>query len=517
MPKISTVPLATFTSQLQFAFDSEMNVNFMKGFDMVFTISYKRNMKKFSCLFIVIMMCLVFTGCSNKVELNWIVPEPYIPSQNTISALNEKLDAMGCECVVNFVGLPNDGELSYSEQVKSYLNSGKKADIIFSGLANSSQFDLYNSSYYRFAKEGIFESLTSYFDTAIGKELFDCFPLIHQKAMTIDNEIYAVNGALTTLSTDNILLVNTGDINYEWNQDQIYTLKQLSKILKTDAFSNRNTSIMIFEQFLSYSHFKNYTEITKCLYISDDNQLIFSLADSEYINYLVQCKQMMDEGILINGDELENECDISADDCIGGYWLANSFNKTLSRAPYIMIPMEKENVVRFSNIGTGIYSRSRNKEEAFNILSLCFINPEINNMLVFGVENQDYYLNEGIPINTDGYERLRIFSFGNRLICYPLFYESENKKNDFELAYQNAVIPDSLGFVFDDSGVKKEVVKTNELIDELLLHLSHSDITTDETPNIINEYMRAIEDNGLYDIIFDLQFQYSQWMKNREG
>lgn len=138
-------------------------------------------------------------------------------------------------------------------------------------------------------------------------------------------------------------------------------------------------------------------------------------------------------------------------------------------------------------------------------------------MLVFGVENQDYYLNEGIPINTDGYERLRIFSFGNRLICYPLFYESENKKNDFELAYQNAVIPDSLGFVFDDSGVKKEVVKTSELIDELLLHLSHSDITTDETPNIINEYMRAIEDNGLYDIIFDLQFQYSQWMKNREG
>lgn len=180
-----------------------------------------------------------------------------------------------------------------------------------------------------------------------------------------------------------------------------------------------------------------------------------------------------------------------------------------------MIPLENENYIRFSNIGTGICTTSTEKDKAFELLSLCFTDEEINNILVFGEENVDYTLYDGIPINTDGYENIRIFTFGNRLICYPLKYETENKCEDYREAYNNALIPDCMTFVFDDSSTKEKVVITNQIINDYYNSILNEGVTPDTIETLTEEYKALLNNNGLQEIISELTKQYTEFLSHK--
>ncbi len=467
------------------------------------------------CL-IIMLVSFLLSNCNDYREvLVWVVPDAYAPSKSVVNAINNELNQNNYDFLVKFIEIPYDTENTYTEQVKSLLNSGEKVDIIYSGSPNSYELDEYNSSYYRFIKEGIFEPLNQFMNTNSGKSLLEAFPEKHLKAMKVNDEIYGINGSLTTLATDNILLVNQDNGNILWEHDHIYTLNEITKVMEKAIFSKDISPLKMYSQHLSYYYFKNSVEVTKCLYI-DGEKVIFNLDDKEYIKYLKWLKRMMDKNIVTNGDENSNEYYASFDDCLGGYELYNSFNKNEIKKPYFIIPMESDKYIRFSNIATGISTSSTNKDKAFELLTLCFTNAKINNLLVFGEEGKDYTLENGFPINTDRSENLRIFAFGNRFICYPLYFESNEKSSEYLQAYENAQTPESLGFVFDDSSVKTQVVATNQATDEFLKILASSEITGNDVDELINKYKTIINKNGLQDIIDELNYQYTLWL-SEEG
>ncbi len=471
-------------------------------------------MKKTILFLICTFLICMLTACQDNNEIIWVVPEYYLPCENAVEILNNKLRDMGRGCKIKFVGVKDEEGKTYTDIIKDKMKSGEKMDIIYSGSPNSLEYDNYNSAYYRFAVEGIFEPLGDFIDKDTGKSLLEPFPQSHIDAMTIGGEIYGVNGSLTTMSTDNFLLVNKERSNIAWNVQKTYSLIEVCDLLNGSSNHENITPVNFSSQHVPYYYFTNCTQVTDCLYINNNNEIIFMLDDSEYISFLIKCGEMRNNGIIAkgnNGDILETSY-INFEDCSGGYELSESFNKSEARSPYIMIPLENENYIRFSNIGTGICKTSEKKEKAFELLSLCFTDKEINNLLVFGEENEDYVLNDGIPTNTDGYENIRIFTFGNRLICYPLNYETENKREDYIEAYDNALIPDCMTFVFDDSPLKEKVVITNQIINDYYNSILNEGITPDTIETITDEYKALLYDNGLQDIINELTKQYTEFL-----
>lgn len=474
-------------------------------------------MKKTVLILIFAVILCTLTACQNgKTELIWVVPESYMPNENVVDILNDKLANMGCDYKVKFVEIKYEEDKTYTDVVKEKINSAEKIDIVYSGSPNSLENDNYNSSYYRFAVEGIFEPLGQFLDTDEGKKLLGIFPQTHIEAMMINGDIYGVNGALTTLSTDNILLLNKEKGNLQWDYNHIYSLDEVGDMLKINN-SSYTTTLMLFSQYLSYSYFANYTQITNCLYINNHNEIVFVLDDNKYIDFLIKCKEMQQDGIIIDGmgEEMIHDPYLSFEDCVGGYELSKSFNNSEVRQPYSMIPLENENYIRFSNLGTGICKTSTEKEKAFELLSLCFTDKELNNLLVFGEENVDYILKDGIPTNTNRFENLRVFAFGNRLICYPLYFETENKKDDYYTAYENALFPSCMGFVFNDSSIKEKVVITNYIINDFYNSLLNTDITAEKIEMLTEEYKTLLNDNGLQDIISELTKQYIEFLSHK--
>lgn len=462
-------------------------------------------------------MIFSLTACqNNKTKLIWAVPEFYLPNENVVVLLNNKLSDLGNDYKVEFVGIKDEDGKTYSDIIKEKITSGDKIDILYSEAPSSLEYDNYNSAYYRFAVEGIFEPLGDLLETEAGKRLLKVFPQPHLDAMTINGEIYGINGALTTLSTDNFLFLNKENNNISWNDQQSYTFTEVCDLLKESMDSGNSTPIKFSSQYIPYYYFANCTKITDCIYIND-NDVVSVLDDREYVNFLIKCKEMQQNGIITDGagEQLSQDYYIDFEDCVGGYELSKSLNKSEAYSPYIMIPLENENYIRFSNIGTGICTTSTEKDKAFELLSLCFTDEEINNILVFGEENVDYTLYDGIPINTDGYENIRIFTFGNRLICYPLKYETENKCEDYREAYNNALIPDCMTFVFDDSSTKEKVVITNQIINDYYNSILNEGVTPDTIETLTEEYKALLNNNGLQEIISELTKQYTEFLSHK--
>lgn len=467
---------------------------------------------------LLIIMIAFTTGCNRTtLQLTWVVPEPYLPTEGAVEIINKKLEQMDLGCSVAFVGVPYDQEKTYTKQIKDMMAAGEKMDIIYSSSPNASANDNYNSAYYRFVKDGIFEPLGQYFDTESGQKLTEIFPPKHLNAMKINGEIYGINGALTTLSTNNLLLVNTDYGNISWDTTHIYSVDELDDLLRNSKITSDMAPFLFFSQYLSYYYYTNCNEITKCIYIANDGELVYAFDDNEYIDYLMKLKTMQNQGILVNGNGQNNytDCYTSFEEALGGYESYDSFNNLEARKPHILIPLEKDNFTRFSNIGTGVSTSSANKDKAFELLSIAFTDPEINNLLVYGVENVDYLLQDGIPINSIGYESLRIYPFGNRLICYPLFLESLNKKSDYFKAYDNAFVPEHLGFVFDDSNIKEQVVITNQITADFYNVLLDSDVKADDVKKLADEYGMQLSQNGIMKIFNEIQTQYETYLKEK--
>lgn len=246
-------------------------------------------------------MIFSLTACqNNKTKLIWAVPEFYLPNENVVVLLNNKLSDLGNDYKVEFVGIKDEDGKTYSDIIKEKITSGDKIDILYSEAPSSLEYDNYNSAYYRFAVEGIFEPLGDLLETEAGKRLLKVFPQPHLDAMTINGEIYGINGALTTLSTDNFLFLNKENNNISWNDQQSYTFTEVCDLLKESMDSGNSTPIKFSSQYIPYYYFANCTKITDCIYIND-NDVVSVLDDREYVNFLIKCKEMQQNGIITDG------------------------------------------------------------------------------------------------------------------------------------------------------------------------------------------------------------------------
>ena len=476
-------------------------------------------MKRFTFMFIfvIISTSLFFSGCKeNNVELVWVIPESYAIGEDAKNGLNFRLNELGVDYTVRFIEVPNDGETTYTERILQMIEDGEKMDIIYSNSPNSFSLEKFNSAYYRFIQLGIFSPIDEYFSTEIGQKLYNIMPEKHWEALRVNNQIYGINGSLSTLSTDNVLYVNSANGNVDFGNKTVSNFTDFSTSFLNSDFNEDVEPIWFFPQYLSYYYFCNCLQITDCLYVNSSNEVIFALDDEKYLDYLYECKQLQDKKILING-QIEDKSNYYAsfEDILGGYALADSFNNYAQSENYYIIPCESDNYVRFSNIATGIYSGSSNKKAAFELLALTQTDEDLNNLLVFGVNGIDYKLNGDIPTYTNRHEYLRVFPFGNRFICYPMLFETAYKSKDYIIAYEMADVPDCLGFVFDDTEYKECIVTTNLLMDELQNVIMSDEIECKDISEIISAYKNEMINSGIYSIADEISRQYSIYQKSR--
>lgn len=172
-----------------------------------------------------------------------------------------------------------------------------------------------------------------------------------------------------------------------------------------------------------------------------------------------------------------------------------------------------DNEILTASVGNGVLRESQHPELSVRVLAASMYDAELSNLMIYGVENKDYTLEEGHAVYTENRMVSCMGSFsevGNNLIAYPNEKEVLDKREQSEQLLQRAkIIPYSNFVPRWDEKLLEEAAKLSAVYREISLAVKFSEISDLEA--YLKEQEKVLEKAGTETVLANLQNQVNQW------
>lgn len=156
-------------------------------------------------------------------------------------------------------------------------------------------------------------------------------------------------------------------------------------------------------------------------------------------------------------------------------------------------------------------------EAAVKFLNMLYTDPDVLNLIIFGIEGRDYVLDEnGCATYPEGEDAATVpytnqmdnGILGNFFIMHSLTGSSKESMDAAMEANKNAATSPAMGFIFDNTSVTTQYTAVNNVINQYLPGLQCGSVDPDtELP----KFIKALNEAGIQDIIDAKQEQLDQW------
>ena len=458
----------------------------------------------------------------DKTVLVWTLPESGYERHSPFHTreINEYLDENGCDYAVCFKPLTDEHSLfpdGFVAAVTEQIDNGEQIDII-SPL-----------NYDQYVFNGLFIPLDDYLKTGRGKEMYDLVPEKLWDALRINGSIYGINlKASNTLSIDWVYYVNA-ELAQKYGYNITNPILDQLDVLKAVKENEKNVDV--------FSTYLRIEDIIECVdvksvaggvYWNEEThsaECIFD--DPQYIEKLRFYETLKNSGLLNDMGKMNNS------DTFFIFQDNKPGSSAYDPAVTVKILYDEKNIVEaipvFDGltatrsgcpIATGICSSSENKEKAFELMSLVYTDPDLNNLMAYGIEGENFTLTNGFvhEITGDGFNfnmnPLNAYRFANDFIGYRIDgYRNEASPftaEQYRELYENAPIHEDADFAFDGRSVADEVRATWEIMSDFKLPSKgdDNDKTLDE---VIAETREKLEQAGIQKIIDEGNRQYEAY------
>lgn len=168
-----------------------------------------------------------------------------------------------------------------------------------------------------------------------------------------------------------------------------------------------------------------------------------------------------------------------------------------------------------------VSSTSKVPEAALKFLNLTFSDPDVINLLIYGIKDRDYVMDEEGYVNyPEGQDassvpytaQLSCGTLGNFFLMHPM--EGTKKESLVWEEEQNRLAKKSpaMGFTFDSSEVKTEYTAVSNVIQQYLPGLLCGSVDPEV---MIPEFRKRLSETGLDTIIEAKQKQLNEWLENK--
>lgn len=425
--------------------------------------------------------------------------------------VNEYLDERGCGLAVCFK--PVDYEFNGNNfphpclsAFMDVLDSGEQADL------------LSPHSYDEYVFNGLFERLDGYLETDAGRELYGAFPEKLWESLKINGGIYGVTG-MVTLSSDWGYFVNA-ELAEKYGYDITKPITGQLDILK--AVKENENGVDAFAMYLDraarFIYNSNIKDISSAVYWnSETHSAECALDDPVYMERLrlydsVKKTLCNNKSILRDMSYGTSKSFFIMEDNISGGSVGYDGVKTVevdyNGNTVTAIPVFRERtMVRHTYAATGIYSKSAHKEAAVELLAMVFTDPVLNNLLAYGVEGEDYVLENGIA--GEAANPGNVWRFANPMICH----RSDRipfTAGTFAAIYESAGVYGDIDFVLDPRNIADELNAGITAADKLSL----SEITS--LDDVLSKYREGLYAAGLQTIIDECNRQYEIYLNEKD-
>jgi putative aldouronate transport system substrate-binding protein len=425
--------------------------------------------------------------------------------------LNDYLYQNGYDYVICFKEIdafssdnPDD---TYLDAIENMAENGEDFDITSSfGVCVGA--DSVSNSYYYLAEKGIYEPLDEYISDEKYAEYYALLPQEYWDSYKYRGEIYGVDNSYSTLYPDygiaiyNDVLSESGVSPEDFDKP----LSQSQDVYKT-VYDKTGKSVNFYRTFSTEDIFPaNY--IVGSVAISD-GKAVNAFEENETKEYYETLKSLADEKyITINSD---------SDILTAGYDIQNrgTDGETIrnENTGITKIYSKTNNLIWNPTNAVGVYSKSKNKDLAVDALFNVIFNKDINNVITYGIEGEDYTLENETAVMKDtdenGISNSVDSTFNNPLISYSCYQcDNEIVSFDYGSMYEKAEKLDGFGFLFDGTDIADTYTKVVNKIMEFNL------ANADDTDSYLSEFNNQLYEAGLQDILDEVNKQLAEYYES---
>ncbi len=174
----------------------------------------------------------------------------------------------------------------------------------------------------------------------------------------------------------------------------------------------------------------------------------------------------------------------------------------------VNIPINDDFIAQCSNNGLGVSSWTQNKDKALDLLTELNTNKELALLINYGVENENYTINEDDKIVTI---ESQDSTYSNRYKIFSTAYilpEDEFYKTSAE--FENATTPPVIGFVLNQDDILDELNQTHSVYEDYKenLFIGKGDFDT-----LYNNFIDDLNKAGMQVILEEVNSQLSNYLK----
>ncbi len=155
-------------------------------------------------------------------------------------------------------------------------------------------------------------------------------------------------------------------------------------------------------------------------------------------------------------------------------------------------------------------------DKAVQLLNEMYTNPELENLLSWGIEGQHYEMKEdgtigfpeGVSSDNSGYFMNTPWMMGNEFIAHVWSGNPADLWDQTKAFNESARLSKAMGFTYDPSAVKTEVAAVSSVYSQYKLSLESGSVDIDE---VYPTFISKLESAGIDKIIAEKQSQLDAW------
>lgn len=470
------------------------------------------------------------------VELTWYFPNS---PQQDLEFVNEALNEILLEKINATVKLNLVDWGSYEQKINVMMGAGEPFDLVFTAT--------WSNSYFQNAGKGSFLPLNDLIDQYAPKTKAS-LPEMVWPGVTVKGNIYGVPNYQTMAPGYGVMLRKDFVDKYKFDWESANKFEDIEPYL--EAVKNGEKGITPLEYAKNNDYFKSGsiyygmdiigdTGIPGWVYLDDKDYKVVNQYDTtEFKNHINLMRDWYLKGYIrkdaatltdvipdrkagkiaafMGGVDLDTNDYIAVGLDFPGRFMAQSgvegYDKKFGDC---LLTTDK-----IASTITAISATSKHPEKAMELLELVNTDPEVYNLICYGVEGKHYNKvadNRVETIADGGYQIFSNWEFGNNLNAWFNEGDAEGAEVDnkgIQLWDDNnrAAVPSPiLGFVFDAEPVKTEIANCNTVIEELLYAMSSGSVDPEKYhPELLDKLQKA----GADKIIEEKQRQLDQWRKD---
>lgn len=460
------------------------------------------------------------SGCAAKKtakndevpNLVWYVPGDKQQDMNLVlEEVNKRIvPKIGANLSLQFID-----QGAFNERMNMSMASGADFDICFSGYVNK---------YSDAVKHDALLPLSELIEKE-APELKAALPDYAWDGVRLNGEIYAVPNLQAFALPQGIYFIKEYVDKYNFDVNKIKCMDDLEEYLAIIAANEPD--VYGFRTDRNYSTWMSadYEQILMDLYVRKDDpacKVLKSYEIPEYIAAVNKLHSWYEKGYI--RQDVASVVDDSAEYKAGKYatFIAavkpggeQEMSAGIGGKEVVAVSVTNPFITTSSCTQTtsAISKKSKHPAEAIKLLSLMSTDPEIYNLICYGIEGTHYNKTDDghIKLTGTGYRPNADWKFGNQFNALILEGKDLDVWNQTQKINADAAVSNLLGFTLDTGNMTNEVSQCTTIRSEYSA-LGKGFV---DPAQILPEYQKKLEEAGIDKMVEDTQKQIDEFLKNK--